>query len=100
MTLDNTQQPIERETAILDIPNRTFKPPLYPEFPLIRVRETDATFGSELPSLSTWGSIDRISGSLTMNVMRPDERKSLQLGGTVRFLAWMTAKCVPAQRMF
>jgi hypothetical protein len=35
-----------------------------------------------------------------MNVMRPNERKNLQAGGTVHFLAWMTARCALAQRMF
>jgi hypothetical protein len=100
LTLDGKQVNIGGETAILDLEKRSFKPPLYPEFPLIRVGESDLSFGSELPALSTWGSVDRVSGSLSMNVMRPTERKNLQAGGSAHFLAWMTAKCAPAQRMF
>jgi hypothetical protein len=100
LTLDGKQSNIDRETAILDLDGQTFKPPLYPAFPLILVGESDLSFGNDAPSLSTWGSLDRVSGSLSMNVMRPDERKKLQGGGAARFLAWMTAKCVPAQRMF
>jgi hypothetical protein len=100
LTADGKQIPISGETAILDLEKRSFKPPLYPEFPLIRVGESDLSFGSELPNLSTWGNLDRVSGSLSMNVMRPNERKSLQAGGTAHFLAWMSAKCAPAQRMF
>jgi len=88
------------DTAILDMENRSFKPPMYPEFPLIRVGETDLSFGSKLPNLSTWGNLDRVSGTLNMNVMTPSERKALQAGGTVHFLAWMDAKCAPAQKMF
>ena len=100
LTADGKQTPISGETAILDIEKQSFKPPLYPEFPLIRVGESDLSFGSELPNLSSWGNLDRISGSLSMNVMRPTERKTLQAGGTAHFLAWMSAKCAPAQRMF
>jgi hypothetical protein len=100
LTLEGTQSKIDRETAILDLEKRSFKPPLYPEFPVTRISESDVSFGSELPNLSTLGNLDRISGSLSMNVMRPSDRKTLQAGGTAKFLAWMTAKCAPAQRMF
>jgi hypothetical protein len=41
-----------------------------------------------------------VSGNLSMNVMKPSERKMLQAGETAHFLAWMTAKCAPAQRLF
>jgi hypothetical protein len=100
LTADGKTMNIGGETAILDLEKRTFRPPLYPEFPLIRVGESDLSFGSELPSLSTWGGLDRVSGSLSMNVMRPNERKSLQAGGTAHFLAFMSAKCAPAHRIF
>jgi hypothetical protein len=100
LTADGKEIPVNAETAVVDLEKRTFKPPLYPEFPLTKVGENDVSFGSELPNYSAWGSLDRVSGSLSMNVMRPDERKRLQAGGSVRFLAWMAAKCTPAQRMF
>ena len=100
LTLDGKQMNIGGETAILDLEKRSFKPPMYPEFPLIGVGESDLSFGSELPHLSTWGNLDRVSGTLSMNVMRPSERKNLQAGGSAHFLAWMSAKCAPAQRMF
>ena len=51
--LDGKPSDIDGETAILDLEKRSFKPPLYVHFPLIRVSETDVTFGSELPALST-----------------------------------------------
>jgi hypothetical protein len=88
------------ETAILDMEARTFKPPMYPEFPLTRTSETDLFFGSELPNLSTWGNLDRVSGTLTMNVMIPSERRNLQAGTTAHWLDWLDAKCAPAQKMF
>jgi hypothetical protein len=100
MTANGQQMTITRETAIVDLEKRSFKPPLYSEFPLTRVGESDLSFGSELPTLSTWGSLDRVSGSLAMNVMKPSERKTLQAGGTAHFLVWMSAKCAPAPRMF
>lgn len=100
ITLDGKTSAITGETAILDLDKRSFKPPLYPEFPVTRVGESDVSFGSELPTLSTWGSLDRVSGSLTMNVLRPSERKALQAGGSAHFLAWMSGKCAPAQKMF
>lgn len=92
--------PIANETAILDLQTRTFKPPMYNAFPLLRVGEADISFGSESTDLSTWGNIDRISGSLSMNVLEPKERQKLQAGASAHFLAFMTAKCVPAQKMF
>jgi hypothetical protein len=54
LTADGKQINIGGETAILDIERTSFKPPLYPEFPLTRVGENDLTFGSELSNLSTW----------------------------------------------
>lgn len=98
--MDGKTAPIESETALLDIEAKTFKPPMYQPFPLTKVSESDISFGSELPSLSTWGSLDRISGTLSMNVMRPEERGKLQGGGTARFLVFLTAKCAPAKRLF
>jgi hypothetical protein len=100
LTLEGKQITIDRETAILDIEAHSFKPPMYSQFPLIRVGESDVTFGSELPTLSTWGSLDRISGSLSMTVLKPAERKKLQRGESANVLALMTVKCAPAQRMF
>jgi hypothetical protein len=100
LTADGRQIDINGETAILDLEKQSFKPPMYSEFPITRVGDNDVTFGSELPTYSTWGSLDRVSGSLAMNVMRPDQRKNLQAGGSAHFLAWMSGKCVPAQRMF
>jgi hypothetical protein len=100
LNLDGKPADIDGETAILDLERRSFKPPLYVHFPLLRVDETDVTFGSELPTLSTWGSLDRISGTLSMNVMKPNERQSLRAGRAAHFIASMSAKCTPAQRMF
>lgn len=100
LNMDGQQVPINGETAVLDLESSSFKPPMYPAFPLTRVSETSLSFGSDLEALSSWGSLDRISGSLSMNVMKPSERKKLQSGGAAHFLAWMTAKCAPARRMF
>lgn len=88
------------ETAILDLQLSTFKPPLYNSFNVSRVSDSDISFASESETLSVWGSLDRVSGSLTMNVLEPQERRKLKAGGSAHFLAWMTAKCAPAQRMF
>lgn len=100
LTAGGRQMNIDGETAVVDLERHTFKPPLYSEFPLTQVGQTELSFGSELPTLSTSGNLDRVSGSLWMNVMRPNERKSLQAGGSAHFLAWMSAKCAPAERMF
>lgn len=100
ITMDGKQADIDGETAILDFEKRSFKPPMYQEFPITRVGDSDLSFASELPNLSTWGNLDRVSGNLSMNVMRPIERKNLQAGGSAHFLVWMSAKCSPAQKMF
>jgi hypothetical protein len=92
--------PIENETAILDYDKRVFKPPFYPSFPITRVDESTVVFSSETGELSTLGNLDRVSGNLTMNAMRPSERQRLQRGETVHFLAYISAKCTPAQKMF
>lgn len=91
---------IENETSVLDYDKRVVKPPLYPAFPITRVDESSVVFGSETVELSTFGNLDRVSGNLTLNAMRPSERQKLQNGGTVHFLAYISAKCAPAQKMF
>ncbi len=93
-------QAITRETAVLDLEARSFKPPLYPAFTVTRIGETDVSFGSETSTHSTWGSLDRVSGTMTLNVFNPTERKKLQAGGSANYMAWLSAKCSPAQRMF
>jgi hypothetical protein len=92
--------PIENETSILDYDKKVLKPPLYPAFPITRVDESTIVFGSETGELSTIGNLDRVSGSLTMNATRPSERQKLQKGEGVHFLAYVSAKCAPAQKMF
>jgi hypothetical protein len=52
LTAGGKQVNIRGETAILDLENRSFKPPMYSAFPLTRVGENDLSFGSELPNLS------------------------------------------------
>jgi hypothetical protein len=44
MTADGKQIPINGETAILDLEKRSFKPPMYQEFPLTRVGESDVSW--------------------------------------------------------
>jgi hypothetical protein len=53
LTVDGKQVNVGGETAILDLEKQSFKPPLYPEFPLIRISENDLSFGSELQTVST-----------------------------------------------
>jgi hypothetical protein len=96
----NRTDPIASETAILDIGEGTFKPPLYSAYSLLKVKDAEVTFGYETTDTSIWGSLDRVSGSLSMTVMRPAEREKLLAGGSAHILAVMTAKCAPAKRMF
>jgi hypothetical protein len=102
ITAEGKQATIDRETAILDLEKPSFKPPNYPELPVTQISESSVSFGIEQPHLSTWGSLDRVSGSLSMSVMKPSERRALQAGEKAHghFLVWMTAKCAPARRMF
>jgi hypothetical protein len=91
---------IAGETALLDFENGTFKPPMYNPYPLLKVRDTEITFGSEAPTTSVWGVLDRVSGTLSMTVMKPAERQRIMAGGSAHVLAAMTAKCATAKRMF
>jgi hypothetical protein len=100
LVVDFKESKLDRETAILDLENRSFKPPVYAALPLTRISESDVSFGNEASDLSIQGSLDRVSGTLSMNVLRPNERKKLDTGQGAVFLAWIDAKCVPAQRMF
>ena len=97
---DNKKIPFDRETVTVDLEARTIKPPFYPAFPITIVRENSITFGSELPTISTWGGLDRVSGKMSLNALPPADRKTLMSGGTVFFHALMDAQCVPARRMF
>ena len=100
LALDGENIAINRETASIDLVARTFRPPFYPELPILIVRDNSITFGSEVPTLSTWGALDRVSGKLTLNALPPEDRKTLMNDGTVFFHALMDAQCVPGQRMF
>jgi hypothetical protein len=94
---------IQRQTATLDLDTKTFTPPLYPALPILTEKETEFTFGSESPSRSTWGRLDRISGDMNVMVLTPPDRQKLKLGeaGTsVQPLSTLSATCAPAQRMF
>lgn len=91
---------INSETAILDLDANTFKPPLYSAYSLIKVSDTEVTFGLDNPTRSIWGSLDRVSGSLVMNVMTPEDRRHIQSGLGGKMMAWIEAKCAPAKRMF
>ncbi|KQW22951.1 hypothetical protein ASC80_06385 [Afipia sp. Root123D2] len=93
-------QKIESETAIVDFDAGSFKPPLYPALPITRVDESSVSFGNERADVSTQGGLDRISGSLWMNVMSTADRKKLGVGKGAQFMAWMSGKCAPAKRMF
>ncbi|KRR06817.1 hypothetical protein [Bradyrhizobium valentinum] len=91
---------IDGDSAIIDFDAGTFKPPLYHPYSITKINDTQVTFGFESSTTSIFGTIDRISGNLSMNVMKPEERKRLAAGGSVKMLAWMAAKCVPAKPMF
>jgi hypothetical protein len=93
MKLDNTG-------SILDLEKRSFTAPAYGTFPIMRADETTIVFGSETPTNSTLGNLDRISGSLTMTLMPPAERNKLKNGGSAHITAFVDAKCLPAKRMF
>jgi hypothetical protein len=56
LTLDGKKGAVDHETAILDFEKRTFKPPMYTEFSLTRIGESDVS--------SIWGNLDRVSGDL------------------------------------
>jgi hypothetical protein len=92
--------PVDADSAVLDLEAGTFKPPLYATYAITKVDETHINFGLETGTSSIFGTIDRISGNMTMNVMKPEDRRRLSAGGSAKMQAWMNAKCVPAQRMF
>ncbi|MDE5454161.1 hypothetical protein GWE18_15135 [Bradyrhizobium sp. CSA112] len=91
---------IDGDSAIIDFDAGTFKPPLYQTYSITKVNDTQVTFAFESSTTSIFGTIDRVSGNLSMNVMKPEERKRLAAGGSVKMLSWMTAKCMPAKQMF
>jgi hypothetical protein len=97
---DNGVTSIDGETAILDLDAGTFRPPFYVGFPLLRIETSSVDFGADTGKISTYGNLDRVSGSLTMTVMETAARAALKAGRSAKALVWMSAKCHPAQRMF
>jgi hypothetical protein len=97
---DNNSMTFDGDSAIIDLDAGTFKPPHYQVYSITRVNNTQVSFGFESSTASIFGTIDRISGNLSMNVMKPEDRKKLMAGGSVKMLSWLTAKCMPAKQMF
>jgi hypothetical protein len=97
---DNAPMTINGDSAMIDFDAGTFKPPIYSPYQITKVTDTDVNFGLETSTTSIFGTIDRISGNLSMNVMKPEDRKRIMAGHSAKMLAWMSAKCVPAKRMF
>lgn len=86
--------------AALDLEGGTFLAPVYGTFRIIRVDDASISFGGETPTVSTFGTLDRVSGALSMNLMPPAERKKLQNGQTVHFTAYVDAKCMRSKKKF
>jgi hypothetical protein len=97
---DQTPVKINAETAVLDLEAGTFKPPIYPRFKITSLSDTSVSFANDTSTVSLTGSLDRISGSLEFTAMPMSERDKIGKGGSIKMTAWMTAKCVPASRMF
>lgn len=86
--------------SVLDLDNWTFTAPAYGTFPITRADDTTIVFGSDTPTNSTFGNLDRISGGLTMNLMPPSERAKLLAGHSAHVTAFVDAKCLPSKKMF
>lgn len=86
--------------SVLDLDNQTFTAPAYGTFPITRMEEASISFGSETPTNSTSGDLDRISGALTMMLMPPVEREKLKAGKPFHLTAYVDAKCLPSKKMF
>ena len=71
---------LDRQTAMLDLENRSFEPPLYGALALTQIGEADVSFAKETSDVSIQGSLDRVSGDLSLNTMIPSERKKLEAG--------------------
>ncbi|MGJ4957741.1 hypothetical protein ACQR1H_19005 [Bradyrhizobium sp. HKCCYLRH2015] len=96
----NPPTKIDGDSAVVDFDSQTFKPPIFPAYKITKISNTNLSFGLDTSETSVFGSIDRISGNVSMTVMRPEERKKILSGGSAKMLSWMTAKCSPAKRMF
>jgi hypothetical protein len=74
---ENAPMTINGDSAMIDFDAGTFKPPIYQPYQITKVTDTDVNFGLETSKTSIFGTIDRISGNLSMNVMKPEERKKI-----------------------
>ena len=101
LTAEGKESPFSESGAVLNLERQTFRAPVYGlEYPLIRVDDTSISFGSESADHSTAGSLDRISGKLSMTVMHPAERKKMMGGQAAKVSVILSALCAPAQRLF
>ena len=98
LTLEGNETEINGDSAILDLENRAFKPPLYSAFPVTGMDDNEIIFGSELSNFSSWGRLDRIGQS---NDER-DDTKRTQSAHCRRLpeIPRLDARCAPARRMF
>jgi hypothetical protein len=89
-------------TAMLDLENHFFQPPMFDTLPLTEIAESHVYFARETSDhLSIQGSLDRVSGTVTVDVATPAARKKYE--AREEGLAWLTlltAQCELAQRKF
>lgn len=87
--------------ASINIEDGTFTAPLISgPYGILRASQTDFSFGSETSNISSYGTLDRVSGALMLNQMTPRDRKILSGGSSVTVKLSLTGTCAVAGRMF
>jgi hypothetical protein len=92
--------PFKESGAMIDLESLKFHAPVYGLFEITRVDETTIVFGRETAEASFLGNLDRISGAMTLSLLKPAERRKLNSGQSAKFTSHVTAICQPAKRMF
>jgi hypothetical protein len=83
---------IDAAGSALDLEKGTFTAPFYGTVPITRANDTMIVFGSDSPTTSAFGTLDRISGNLNMTLMSQVERKKLINGQSAHATSHLDAK--------
>lgn len=97
---DQGTMKIDASGAMVDLDAGTFTAPVYGTYPIIRSEDTSIAFGADNEKVSTYGSLDRISGKLTMSLMTPAARRAVSMGKSIKMISYVEARCTPARKMF
>ncbi|MCW2082708.1 UNVERIFIED_ORG: hypothetical protein M2193_004883 [Bradyrhizobium japonicum] len=87
--------------ALLDLDGRRFVVPvLQRALPIVKVNETMLWFETDTNEAYTTGTLDRLSGKISLVSMTPEEKRKMYAGKSSHLDWTMGGRCAPGGQLF